>query len=1077
MKNNWSLFVFLLFFANIVSAQITLGFQGGEAGNTWGYTSTGADAVALAQAGMNPNIVTGSKSIVAGGNTPGGSCFDGGSGDGPDTERKFTFDNLDISTSSNSVRTLTFNWGNRFPVCLGTGWDAGEDLIFTAYHNGIAQPSVTLATGVSNANFSIKTNQYTWSVPTCVTSFYFELKVVTNRRDELLFMDDVKLTAPSLNTAIPNISAISGASPVCVGSTSVLSVNNIANMIYTWSGLPAGASFTTPNGTNASHTMSINWGTAATGTYTITVTPSMNICGVVTQGAPQTINITIINAPAIATSGTATICPGQSATISATGASNYTWDHGLGSGSTFTVSPTTTTTYNVTGTSGNCTVFGSVTITVVPTPSIAVTANPTTICAGATTTLTASGATTYTWQAHPSLNATTGATVTANPTSSVTYMVTGSNGTCTASGSVTVAVTPAPPLTVTASPATICVGGSSTLTASGGSNYTWQANPTLSATTGASVTATPTATTTYTVTGTNGACISTGTVTVTVTPLPVVSATAAQNPICVGSSTVLTASGATTYTWQPAASLNATTGTSVTANPTVTTTYIITGTTGSCTATGFFTLTVVSSPTVAISAAQNTICAGGSTTLTASGATTYTWQPAASLNTPTGTSVTASPATTTTYTVTGTLGTCTSTGSITVTVTPLPVISILASPTSICPGGASTLTASGASNLTWQPNPSLSGTSGATVTATPSTTTTYTVGGLNGTCPGIANVTITVMPAPVVNAGNDQTVCTGIPVTLSGSGADTYSWDNGVIDGVAFIPNADRIYTVIGTTTAGCTGTDQVTVTLEASPTGSFVSDVNRGCLPFDAQFTSTSNGTQSYRWDFGDGTSSTDFNPLHTFVSSGCKNVTLELTSPNGCKTILASATPICADPNPIASFHVNPAALSEDNLSASMINTSENAETYFWNFGDQSTSTEIAPTHTYAPSLDGSYTVTLYTYSENGCVDSVKVILPFAEEPIYYVPNVFTPDGNEMNQTFQPVFTAGYDPTKYTLQIYNRWGERLFESSDPKLGWDGVSVAGTIVPDGIYVWKIEFSLIDSDDRRQLHGHVLLAR
>ena len=159
-------------------------------------------------------------------------------------------------------------------------------------------------------------------------------------------------------------------------------------------------------------------------------------------------------------------------------------------------------------------------------------------------------------------------------------------------------------------------------------------------------------------------------------------------------------------------------------------------------------------------------------------------------------------------------------------------------------------------------------------------------------------------------------------------------------------------------------------------------------------------------------------------------------------------------------------------------MLNTSENAITYLWDFGDESsTSTEEAPEHTYQGLPDGSYTVTLVAYNVAGCTDTMRVVLPFAETAVYYIPNAFTPDGNEFNQTFQPVFTSGYDPSRFNLKIYNRWGENLFESNDPAMGWDGTGTDGTIVPDGIYTWKIEFAMKSSDDRRLLKGHVTLVR
>jgi gliding motility-associated-like protein len=181
------------------TAQTTLYFQNGNAGDNWSFSSTGADATALAESLSPLNYTSAPQSLVVGGNTPGGSCIDGGTGNGPTTSRTYTFDDVDISSSNQYTRTLTFNWGNRHPVCTGTGWDTGENLIFTPIHDGIAQPNITLAVGANDAIFNINSNSTTYTIPPCVNSFSFILSINTNRRDELLFLDDVLLTTPAFN--------------------------------------------------------------------------------------------------------------------------------------------------------------------------------------------------------------------------------------------------------------------------------------------------------------------------------------------------------------------------------------------------------------------------------------------------------------------------------------------------------------------------------------------------------------------------------------------------------------------------------------------------------------------------------------------------------------------------------------------------------------------------------------------------------------------------------------------------------------------------------------------------------------
>lgn len=237
-----------------VKAQITLAFQGGEPGDSWSNISSGTDATAEAQSFLAQNIIAGTRSLVVGGNTGGGSCIDGGSGNGPNAARFFTFDEIDISSSSQFTRTLTFNFGNRLPACVGTGWDSGENLVFTAYHDGIAQTPITLVTGVNNLVVPIINNQFTHTIPSCVTNFYFHITITTNRRDELLFLDNVMLTSPNLNSG--------------GGAGTIVDQNICENQLpYSWNG------FIFTQSGQQSVTLTNNNGCDSVVTYNLTVNP------------------------------------------------------------------------------------------------------------------------------------------------------------------------------------------------------------------------------------------------------------------------------------------------------------------------------------------------------------------------------------------------------------------------------------------------------------------------------------------------------------------------------------------------------------------------------------------------------------------------------------------------------------------------------------------------------------------------------------------------------------------------------------------------------------------------------------
>jgi gliding motility-associated-like protein len=176
-------------------------------------------------------------------------------------------------------------------------------------------------------------------------------------------------------------------------------------------------------------------------------------------------------------------------------------------------------------------------------------------------------------------------------------------------------------------------------------------------------------------------------------------------------------------------------------------------------------------------------------------------------------------------------------------------------------------------------------------------------------------------------------------------------------------------------------------------------------------------------------------------------------------------------------ADFFFNSAELTSLNSEVQFINTSSGAQYYIWDFGDQTlNSSDFSPSHQFELFEAETYNVTLTVINEFGCTDSIVKKVVVKEELIFYIPNTFTPDGNELNQTFTPVFTSGFDPFDYSLLIFNRWGELVFESHDAKLGWDG-SYKGQYSQEGSYIWKIEVKDFYSAKRYLETGHMNLLR
>jgi hypothetical protein len=260
-----------------------------------------------------------------------------------------------------------------------------------------------------------------------------------------------------------------------------------------------------------------------------------------------------------------------------------------------------------------------------------------------------------------------------------------------------------------------------------------------------------------------------------------------------------------------------------------------------------------------VSAGQNqAVCTGTAVTLSGSGASTYTW------NNGVSNGVAFTPAATQTYTVTGTdANGCSNTAQVTVNVNALPTVSA-GQNQAVCSGDSITLNGQGANTYTWN-----NGVSNG-VAFTPAATQTYTVTGTDANgCSNTAQVTVTVNPLPTVSAGQNQAVCAGTAVTLSGSGASTYTWNNGVSNGVAFTPAATQAYTVTGTDANGCSNTAQVTVTVNELPTVSAGPDTTVCDSDFPVTISANGNPNLSYTWSNGSTTQQT------TITSAGTYTVT----------------------------------------------------------------------------------------------------------------------------------------------------------------------------------------------------------
>lgn len=705
-------------------------------------------------------------------------------------------------------------------------------------------------------------------------------------------------------------------------------------------------------------------------------------------------------APAIQiSSSNNSVCSGDFITLNASGGSSYTWQPGSLTGSSITVNPNSTTLYTVVGSnSSGCTNSATYQVTVIPT----VTLSPETVttCSGY-----------YTWFGNTYTNSGTYTHLTANTSASgcyelhtliLTVKFNPTNGGTIGYDETGCGQSFDPANIVNLSPPTGGYGGPI--------EYEWYSgspvfpslipgatNPTYDP--GVIMQTTMYVRFARTSGCTNSTYLSaqsnwiTKTFSYVTSPLSVF---ASSTTLCAGEYTTLTATGASTYNWMPGNLV----GGVVSVNPSSTTTYTVTGTTSAgCIFTSIITIGVNTLPNVGTTTSSTSICLGSSVSLTGTGASSYSWMPGSL----TGPTVTLSPTVTTTYTVTGTaINGCTKTAIRTITVSS-PSVGTTATLSIICAGSFTTITASGASTYTWQPG-ALSGTS---ITVSPSATTTYTVTGTttNG-CTKTATKLITVNPLPTVGTTATQTtICSGSSVTLTGTGANTYSWQPGGLSGVSVIvsPASTTTYTITGTSTNGCakSATRTITVNNNTSTTSTISS-----CSPYTwvcngiTQSLSTSglysctslNASGCVNTDYlnltvgSNTTSSQTISTCATSYTWSCNGVTYYASGSYTCYT---SNTSGCQQTN-ILNLTINPTPVIT--ISASSANicsgtsallTASGANTYIWQPGNQTgSSVTVNPTSTTTYTVTGSYVAGCFstktqTIIVNNCATTLNLKL----------------------------------------------------------------------------------------------------
>jgi gliding motility-associated-like protein len=959
---------------------------------------------------------------------------------------------------------------NPNPICAGSsttitasGGGAGNT------YNVFANPTGGTALGAT---------PYTVS-PASTTTYYVETVSGSDPTCVSTTRTPVTVTVTPLNTVTGPVSQT-----ICVNialSPAITHTTTGATGIGAATGLPAGltASFN-------SNTITISGTPTANGTFNYSI-PLTGGCGTVNA----TGTITVISTNTVTGPNTANVCVNQPISPAIThttgGATGIGAATGLPAGvtatwnaNTITISgtPTATGTFNYTiPLTGGCgTVNATGTITVSPANTVTGPGSAT-VCINTALspniTHTTSGATgigaptglpagvTATWNAN---TITISGTPTVAGTFNYTIPLTGGCGTVNATGTIT--VNPENTVTGTAN-ATVCVNQplspSITLTTTGatgigaptglpaGVTASWNAN-TLT------ISGTPTAAGTfnYSIPLTGGCGTVNATGTITVNPENTVTGTA-NATVCVNQplspSITLTTTGATgigTPTGLPAgvsASWNANTLT-ISGTPTATGTFNYTiPLTGGCgTVNAIGTITVISINTVT-GPVNASACVGNPITP----AITHTTSGATGIGAPTGlpTGVTATwnantitisgtPLSTGTfnYTIplTGGCGTVNATGTIIVNPAPSPIIT---GDSVICQGQTASLTTGGFSSYNWS-----NGGVNQSITVSPTATTTYFVAvtDANG-CIGVDSINVVVNPLPNIVISGNTTICQGQSTTLTATGGGSYLWNNGnTSSSITVSPSTPATYSVVVTTNAGCVDSSSVNISVLQQPNAQITGNAN---MCSGKEYVLTASGGGTYLWSTGDSTSTIN-------VSTMVDTSFIVMVSNGACAAYDTINVNVLSNPTANAGTDVTINQIQTATLTAT------GGGTYLWT-PSAGLDCDTCATVNAKPKETTNYCVTVT--NTDGCVDTacVTVTVDFICGEIF-VPTIFSPndDGNNDNMC-----VLGNCVKTLSFTIYSRWGEKVFETNDPKICWDG-TYKGKLLNTGVFVYVLEATLTD---------------
>ena len=949
-----------------------------------------------------------------------------------------------------------------------------------------ASASVTnLSGGSGNHSYlwSNGTNSYTTASINNLGAGNYTVSV-TDALTGCVFTNSVAIIQP----LAMNLLLGSSTATACTGDSIGLSAMNTGGSpgyTYTWTSGPAAPAWTVS---------ALN-----PGAYTYTIQSTDNAGCFISSN----ITVTFVAHPVLSVPNVS-ICPLQTATLTANGATSYTWNTTT-TGATYTDAPMTSTRYTVEGSSLGCNSIATASIVLKPVPVPTLTSNSP-VCNGQSLALNASGGSSYVWLGPQSFSSFSQNTLVANasPLFSGVYQltVTAANA-CTAATSATLTVNPTP--TLSASGSTVCNNGQLNLFANSGAGsfYSWAGpNGFVSALQNPTMALPPVnASGYYTVTVYSPlTCTNTAQAHVTVTAKPVTNPTS-DSPKCFGTALNLNGNntqGAINYAWNGPAGF-----TSVLQNPSIASVnlnsagiYSLTVTAGPCVTTNTTAVVINALP---VFTATNTgpVCEGVKVYMSVMSASTqvlnaFVWTGPVNFN---GyTNLVSRDSTQLSYTGIYTVlvtdnNNCQSQRTTTVTILQNPTVTAIGD--TVCLYEPAKLKGYGGVTYKWYDANkfNFSSTPIADIpNANNKSITMYTVVGTaaNGcTASAVAGVATYPLPQPSLSVAPSNDGCINSEFLFEGYGAVKYNWAgpnnfNNTNPTFTFVANSmaySGVYVLTGFDIHNCKSSISTTIALNPLPVGE-LNGKPEDCAPFCSQYIFTPkspvNPITEVIWKIdnrtikGKDTITACFNVVGQYVIRGW------MTDSKGCTN--TTSLVITARPSPVADFNFTPVSPIENEDEVMFTNTSkgDKINQWTWSFAGAETGKvdyySLKENTTYLFKYAGMYPVALVVKNTWGCSDTVVKAVKVEDNFNIYVPNAFTPNGDNKNDLFMPVFRG---VKEFNISVYDRWGEKLYETNQFGTGWDG-TYRGKNCKDDVYVWKMTV-VSETGKTKYLNGEVLI--